>query len=286
MKMNLRTPFLPLTAMLLCLSLFAGCAAPTIVPKYSPAPATPAPTPAQTVTETVSEADTSEVAGTLLLSVNPEIEIEYDHRGLVIEIEGLNNDGKAVAGAYKDYKGKDCDTVVNELVKKIYDSGFFETTIGGQSRNIVIKLEDGSVAPDDTFLDKMAQGVRDTVAEYNISSKPMLIDKDDFADNGYIGLEKAKELVLAQLGLDEATFRDKEYELDDGVYELEFTSGGMEYEYEVHAVTGKILEADRERNDDWDDIFDDDWDDKYDDDWDDRYDDDDRDDRYDDDWDD
>lgn len=33
------------------------------------------------------------VAGTVLLSVNPEIEVEYDNGGLVLEINGINDDG-------------------------------------------------------------------------------------------------------------------------------------------------------------------------------------------------
>ena len=125
---------------------------------------------------------------------------------------------------------------------------------------------------------------------------------DRLDDAGLNGIDAAKEIVLGQLGIDSATakFNDHEYELDDGVYELEFVAGGVEYDYEVDARTGKVLEADFERNDDWDDreLWDDDddaddwaddaddrddWDD-HDDDVDDRDDWDDRDDR--DDWDD
>ena len=77
---------------------------------------------------------------------------------------------------------------------------------------------------------------------------------------GRIGQNKAKELVLAQLGLKSASFRDHEYELDDGVYEFEFENDGIEYEYEVDACTGTVLKADIDGNDDWDDR--DSWDDR------------------------
>ena len=116
-----------------------------------------------------------------------------------------------------------------------------------------------------------------------------------------IGMEKAKALALAHLGLREATFTQQEYDQEDGVYELDLISGSTRYEFEVNAFTGKVVEVERERipaqgssqNDALDDRYDDVWDDRYDapddhdDDWDDRYDDlddhdDDWDDRYDD----
>ena len=237
-KMNWKK-FLTLTASAaLALSLLAGCGA-------QPAE--------QSSTE-------SKAVGTVLLSVNPEIEVEYDKSGLVLEIEGLNKDGKTVVKDMKDYQGKDCRTVVNELVREIYDDGYFEKTVDGHTKNIVLKLEEGSVYVSDEFLQDVADGVRETVQECGIDAKAMTVSEGDLDDAGHIGQNKAKELVLAQLGLESASFRDHEYELDDGVYEFEFTAGGVEYEYEVDARTGKVLEADIDGNDDWDDR--DDWDDE------------------------
>ena len=118
----------------------------------------------------------------------------------------------------------------------------------------MIKLENGSACPDDGFLEAVADGVRKAVKECGGASAAMVVDDDDLDAQGRIGTEKARKLVLAQLGLraDGASFSEGKYELDDGIYELEFTVDGVEYEYEVDAVTGKVLEADYDHNDDWD----------------------------------
>ena len=225
-----------------------------------------------------------EEAGSILLSVEPQIRISYDGRGKVLGVKGINEAGRKIVSEYSGFKGRSCETVVNELVQDIYDAGYFDTAVEGKTRNIVVKLEKGSVYPDQDFLEDVAREVRRVVRDNRIDSSVVVLDKSDYLDNGYIGLEKAKEIVLAQLHLSEAKFTDHEYDLEDGVYELEFTVGGVEYEYEVDAVTGKVMKADYERNDDWHDYDRDDHDhddDRYDDDRydDDRYDDD----RYDDD---
>lgn len=203
----------------------------------------------------------SKSIGSILLSLNPEIEIEYDKDGRVIEVEGLNDDGKKIAEAFIDIEGEDCYVAVSEIAKKIYDDGYFDKQINGHAKNIVLKLENGSETPDDDFLEDIVSQVNTVTADCGIESKTMLVDEDDFDDNGLIGLEKAKELVLSQLAFSEAQFTDKEYKLDDEVYELEFVVDGVEYEFEVDAVTGKVLEADFEHNDDWNDNDDDDSDD-------------------------
>lgn len=198
-------------------------------------------------------------AGKLLLSVNPEIEIEYDDGGIVLEVEGRNDDGKEILMTKDEYVGKDCKTVANELVKRIYEAGYFENTVDGNARNIVIKVEEGKA--DEGFLKGVAEGVKEAVDDYSIGSKAMVVEEKDTDRKGFIGLEKAKEIVLAQLGFDEADFYDREYELDDGVYELEFSVNGIEYEYEIDARTGKVIEAEKDRDDDRYGDDNDDWDD-------------------------
>ncbi len=189
--------------------------------------------------------------GSIMLSVNPEIEIEYNRHGLVVELEGINEDGKTVLSQYTDFEGKTCQQVMEDLVQLIYDAGCFELELDGNPKNIVIKLEEGSAYPSDDFLNELAAGIQAVVESRGSKSDTMVVDSKDLDKNGLIGLEKAKELVLAQLNFTEADFTEKEYELDDGIYELEFTVNGVEYDYEVDGRTGKILKADMENNDDW-----------------------------------
>ncbi len=185
-----------------------------------------------------------DAVGTLLLSINPEIEIEYDRNGLVIEVEGRNQDGKEILLSYQDFAGKTVKQVMTELVEAIYASGKYQLEMDGNDKNIVIKLEKGSAYPNDQFLEEIAECIRLVVESQGKQSEAVVVDKKDLTQQGFISLEKAKELVLTQLGLTEADFSYTEYKLDDGKYELEFHADGVEYEYEVDAVTGKILEVD------------------------------------------
>lgn len=223
-------------------------------------------------------AGSTAAVGSILLSVNPEIEVAYDARGKVVEVEGVNDDGRSVVGGYDGYEGRDTGAVMGELVHEISDDGYFDGGINGRERNIVLKMADGSSAPSDDFMEQVADSVRTAASGCGLTSSAYALDRDDLDDSGLIGIEAAKEIVLGQLGIDpaSASFRDHEYELDDGVYELEFVYEGVEYDYEVDARTGKVLEADLEGNDDWDDrdLWDDDdaddvWDDDADDAWDD-----------------
>ena len=223
--------------------------------------------------------------GTLLISVNPEIKMDYNYKGRVLKLSGMNESGRAVVRDMKNYQYDPCDEVMEDLIREIYEDGYFDTQKNHPAKNLLIKLEAGSKTPDSQFLEDVADSARYTLKDCGLKSSTVTVNTSDLDNKGRIGIQKARELALAHAGLKDAVFSEGEYDLDDGIYELEFTAGGIEYEYEVNAFTGKITAADRERNDDWDAWNDDDrYDDDHDDD--DRFDDDrfdDDDDRFDDD---
>lgn len=70
----------------------------------------------------------------------------------------------------------------------------------------------------------------------------------------YIGKRRALALAIEHAGVNTEDVYDKKVELErDGrkvIYEVEFKAAGYEYEYEIDAVTGKVLSHERERAED------------------------------------
>ena len=193
--------------------------------------------------------------GILTLSVNPEIQIEYNREGQVTSLIGKNEDGKKIVESYQDYIGKNCDIVLEDLISKIYEAGYFVDDIDGNKRNVVLQLEPGSILPEEDFLLHMSTSTQNAVKNLALGSDIVTIDDNDYdqkyAKNGdpsqFITLEKAQEIALAQANINaaDAVFEDKEFDFDHGVaiFELEFYANGNEYEYDIDAMTGKVLKA-------------------------------------------
>ena len=204
-------------------------------------------------------------------------------------------------------------TTMEQAASQKADSGSYIT----ESRAKEIALADAGVAEADAVFLKVRLDWDDGRAEYEVEfySGNTEYDYDIDAVTGairersietrataqpaassYIGVDQAKSIALKHAGLSaaEVSFTKAKLEKDDGLrkYEIEFIKGSTEYEYEIDAATGSVLEYDVERsepapsNDNRQPDRDDDHDDHHDDDRDDDHDDnhdDDRDDDHDDD---
>ena len=103
------------------------------------------------------------------------------------------------------------------------------------------------------------------LASEKASDQASSVAYGEVSKSQYIGKDVALDTALDRLGITESQISgcDIEFECDDGIitYDIEFRVGGVEYEFEIDATTGKIISGDID--DEWDD---DDWDE---DDWDD-----------------
>ena len=206
-----------------------------------------------------------EVKGRILVSGGPDISISYDKDGTVLEIKGIDRDGKNFLEGQEGYVGKSCKTAVGRLVRRLDEKGWFGEHADGSRKSLVVKAEKGSEYPDDQFMREIEDEVRDVVKDREINVYIKVVGTHSLDGKGYIDRDTAEKIVLEQFGLKADSLKFKEYELDDGVYEIEVVIQGVGHEVELDAVTGAVLDIDR------------------DDDHDGRYDDDDRDDDHDDD---
>ena len=215
-----------------------------------------------------------EVKGRILVSGGPDISISYDKDGTVLEIKGIDRDGKNFLEGQEGYVGKSCKTAVGRLVRRLDEKGWFGEHADGSRKSLVVKAEKGSEYPDDQFMREIEDEVRDIAKDREINVYIKVVGTHSLDGKGYIDRETAEKIVLEQFGLKEDSLKFKEYELDDGVYEIEVVIQGVGHEVELDAVTGAVLDIDRD--DDHDGRYDDDdRDDDHDDDRDDDHDDDD-----------
>ena len=72
------------------------------------------------------------------------------------------------------------------------------------------------------------------------------------ASRGFIGVDRAKSIALGHAGVSASSVSFSKAKLDDddgrGVYEIEFYVGNTEYDYEIDAHSGAILEASTEND--------------------------------------
>ena len=193
--------------------------------------------------------------GKLIVSVNPEVEIEYHQDGKVVAVTARNAEAQKIMQDVSSYQGMQCADVVDDVVSRISEAGYFVDELDGNHRSIVIQIEPGSVLPSDQFLNEVSTSVQETVKQLNASNQVVSIGVHDY-DQKYadkdnlshmITLEKAKEIALTYFNLYEkdVRFTERDYDLEDGlaVYELEFFVDAVEYDVEIDAKSGKVVSA-------------------------------------------
>ena len=112
--------------------------------------------------------------------------------------------------------------------RKVYDIEFYS---GNKEYDYEILASNGTIVSVDY-----------DVENYSIPSTT--------TSNNYIGVEAAKQAALKHAGLSESqvSFKKAKLDYDDGraEYELEFRHNFQEYEYTIDAVSGTILDFERD----------------------------------------
>ena len=213
--------------------------------------------------------------GTLIVSVNPEVKVEYDSKGNVTAIKANNSDANAILKELSGLEGKPVKEVVKSIVEKIGEKGYLKPEIDkANSKEIVLELEKGSFVPNEEFINNVVAEI-----QAYIDSGKWTDDKDDdkslqpklttknFSNNNVskisnnsetsnssnknVNLEEARQIALKDAGLNasQVKFTKAEKDNDDGVvsYEFEFYSDSHDYEYDIRESDGKIISREIEK---------------------------------------
>ena len=194
-------------ALVLSVALLAGCAANKPVEENA--------------TLKQAQASAPTVKSGELVSVSPDEAID-----IALKHAGVSREDAVMFGA---------PSLDEEKGKAHYDVEF---GYNGFEYDYEVAVADGSVLK----AEKEAEKVKES-----LSAKPEVpVSKDN--NNGYISVEAAKQKALADAGVnaEDAVFLKAYYESDDLVphYDVKFEANGYEYEYEVKASDGAVLEKD------------------------------------------
>lgn len=128
------------------------------------------------------------VYGTVRLQINPEIQLSVSREDDVVKLEGLNQDGEALIEGY-DFRGEECDDVVEDLVKRALRMGYLEaggtvslSASGGNSH----WREEMEKDLRETILDETKGAIQVSVGEVGVDqSATAPVYRDDDWDDHY-----------------------------------------------------------------------------------------------------
>ncbi len=184
----------------------------------------------ENVTLNQAQASATYINSSELASVNPDAAID-----IALKHAGVSRENAVMFGT---------PSLDEENGKSHYD---IEFGYNGFEYDYEIAVADGAILK----AEKEAEKVNVTVREKTPVKSTEPVSKENKSknnNNGYISVEAAKQKALddAAVKAEDAVFLKAYYDSDDIVphYDVKFEANGYEYEYEVKASDGSVLEKD------------------------------------------
>ena len=224
----------------------------------------------------------------IFMAINPEVEMVLNRNGQVLEVSGVNEDGVALLEGYEP-PSEDKVEVANDLVDRAIEMGFLaeggrvsiaiETPdqvlfeqYGVELRNeldgrisITIEITDlenrrpageTETPPEDQEPSPVPESEPEPAPAPEPEPEPAPAPApapEAPAPPQMISLAEAKQIAFNHAGVNgaNAEFDEEDLETDDGItyYDLEFDIGEDEYQYEINAYTGEIIDYDIDLDD-------------------------------------
>ncbi len=220
-----------------------------------------------------------DISNSILISVdnNDQNKAEKIRKELVSKIDNILNTDKIQSSVLSQTMSNNKNLSEEEKLSKDYDISL------GKAKLIVDLTKNNSLLKKEDLVNLSINEIN-VLAEGKNSSLTNVEKQGEASTKAYIGKEKAKDIALNHAKVTNPQKLEIEFDADDGmiVYDVEFETNSYEYDYEIDAVNGNIINSKKEINDDittnsnttnnnTDIDYDDDDDDDYDDDDDDYY---------------
>lgn len=126
-----------------------------------------------------------------------------------------------------------------------------EFSAKGYEYEVIVNAENGKVL---NYKKEVDDDYRKPTPPQEAQHNPTKPAETKPSEDNFIGVDAAKNNALSHAGVaaEDARFDRTELDRDDGryKYEVEFEANGFEYDYEIDAVSGQVLDFEKDRADD------------------------------------
>ena len=179
-----------------------------------------------------------------------EIDFEVDSREVEVKVDVESN--KVIK---KEIETKQSTTETTTMITK--DKALeIALAHANVSKNNISNLEVKLDKDDGTTKYEVEFDVGTIEYDYDIdavSGKILKVEKEErkqtTSSTSVITKEKALEIALTYAGANKSDVKDLEIELEKGIYEISFEIGNVEYELDIEASSGKVLQMKKEIDD-------------------------------------
>ncbi|QUW21000.1 PepSY domain-containing protein [Sporosarcina sp. Marseille-Q4063] len=164
----------------------------------------------------------------------------------VLAVEAAGNEDKAKL-TVEEVEAKAIETVDGTVTEIDFDSSDNEYEVEVESGSVTYELDINATSGE--VIKKERDDMKLAVVKSDKKAAPKATQKATTKNKNYI---TAKEAIAIALKHSPGTVKEVELDDDDkrAHFEIEIEDGKYEYEYEIDAITGEILDFEKDRDDD------------------------------------
>ena len=173
--------------------------------------------------------------GSVILSVNAAVKVDYDANGNVTKLAPVNSNGTVLMDSLLDFKGKSCSQILCQLLDLSSQHGYYTDN----TKTVILMQGLRSQLPEsENFLEGLQSDLMGKIKE---GQTVQLITLDHITPEGYINMEMAKQLLLQHLGIREFEYFEGGDDLHYDCYGFFVRFNSEELFYNVDAFTGNVF---------------------------------------------